>query len=561
MLVDDAQFFLSEARAAATPLEQAEGLLDAAFWTLADGGQRSRDALAFVDEADRTLETLAPGTDDDRARVRVVRQRLGELLLELDEPERAVEQLLGCADSRTELDLGTRVGAALLTAHQLFDMPRALEILDETERELPQRACIAALQLSMHARRRDVDGQIEAATRLGARLRCPRQRASALLAAARLLASRGAAHDARVATLCREATTLDDGSSSARELLVCTAERLGRWDVVVSERATLARVRDGAERTRLLYAAAVAASERLGDQSRARELLVEASREASRELSADRTITLWRLAEMQRGGNCSERERLDTLVKLASATWDRARRAEVLVEAAEVCAHAPSDEVVGGDERAVNYCEQALASEPGYLPALQLLGRIARRRGDLSRLVPVYRREVETLAIPERRALRALECSELSLRIGRLAEAEEALGRVLDLDPENPVAYARLAALLRVRQGWWELARRSARQLEHAKDPSTRAALCKTLDALRARGTEYPLDENERSARAELEPCEPVDLTLFASAAHLALRGQGASRRRDALERIAALEGRAGDSRDATERRWARIEA
>lgn len=118
----------------------------------------------------------------------------------------------------------------------------------------------------------------------------------------------------------------------------------------------------------------------------------------------------------------------------------------------------------------------ALELAPDHLPAIRGLKSLLAARGAWDEVQGLLEREGETSRDPERAVGLLFEAGVLReehLKDGAAAEAN--YRKVLERDPVEPRAYARLAALLEAGGRWAELAALHAERAERLKDPAERA--------------------------------------------------------------------------------------
>jgi tetratricopeptide (TPR) repeat protein len=214
----------------------------------------------------------------------------------------------------------------------------------------------------------------------------------------------------------------------------------GRWgdlvDLMMTE-ADLASTDN--ERAFACQSAARICGERLAQQERALELLGRAA-----ELSPENPQVLQEMVDL-----LHEAGRHRELAQILR------RRIECLVDEWErVTAHyrlgTVLEERLGEEEEALFHYRRAVAIDPTYVPALQALGKLCRRRGEWAELVAIGASEAESLQDPSARASRFCGLAELcETQLGDTQQAIELYRRALASVPHHQPSERELERLYR----------------------------------------------------------------------------------------------------------------
>jgi tetratricopeptide (TPR) repeat protein len=346
---------------------------------------------------------------------------------------------------------------------------------------------------------------------LGEYLISPARRAQLLYATGTLIEMRLGQEEAAQAAYLR-ATEADPTHVPSLAALCEVQERMEQWSDLAR---TFERLADFVEasklKSRLLYQAGKLHFDRTAN--------LEA---ACRALAAAAAVAPQDVAILQYLAHCWEtrgrpEEALHTLEQLLELTLDRGSRAAIRTQIATLQAEQLND-----TDQAIAAYSSALAEAPGYLPALQSLGALYRRRGDFASLVDMSNPETEGMLPATTRAQRHIDLAELLER--RLDEPDRAVAayrRALELEPGNTVAFAGLSALLRRREQHSELAELLAAQAEASTDPHTRAHLL-----LRRSWIQSQLLRDPAAAIATLCRARPVDGARSVALTQLDLHAQ-----------------------------------
>lgn len=159
---------------------------------------------------------------------------------------------------------------------------------------------------------------------------------------------------------------------------------------------------------------------------------------------------------------------------------DERKLLALLMRSAEICERHLDDGI-----RARAYLQRALDLDPGFLPALQALGRLCHRQGAWADLVELHHREIEA-------AGSGPEAVDLHFRVGRILHehlrdregAIKAYEAALELSPDHLPAMRALGRLYAEAGDHAREAELLVAEVEHAPDPRAQAALLHRLGAL-----------------------------------------------------------------------------
>jgi tetratricopeptide (TPR) repeat protein len=139
-------------------------------------------------------------------------------------------------------------------------------------------------------------------------------------------------------------------------------------------------------------------------------------------------------------------------------------------------------EQIGDEESALAAYNRALEANPSYLPALQAVARIYRRREDWERLLPVMRRLAEVQSSAEQKAIALCEIGELcETRLGQLSVAVQYFRQGLELAPGNDVALTALLRIFSAEGRWREVVELYQRALGATTDEDASLYLLKRM--------------------------------------------------------------------------------
>lgn len=345
----------------------------------------------------------------------------------------------------------------------------------------------------------------EALEHLGDCLTDPGQRALALYRAGTIRELCLDQQDQGQALYLRAVET-DPQNVLAASVLCETYRATEQWPQLcraIEHLATL--VQESDLRAKLLLEAGTLHLDRTGDLAAAAHDLAGASREAPKDM-----VALRRLAQAY-DLEGRHRETINTLRQLEELTADSRGRAAVLTRIGNL--HVTLQEL---DEAADAY-RQALARVPGYLPAVQELGTLCRKRSDHEGLIAIATIENESLLPAGVRAMRYVELAGiLEHQLDRPREALDAYGRAIDLLPTLHLAYWRLAALLERLGSYEQLVALKTRHCEICKDGRTRAQLMLSRARVQATALSSPTDAiTSLKEASELPPPRTVSLELL----------------------------------------------
>jgi len=268
--------------------------------------------------------------------------------------------------------------------------------------------------------------------------------------------------------VCRELLQVAPEDSGALEVLGELLEVRSRWEELaanLARRASLAR--EMKTRAELLRRRAALLSRRLGQHDEALRDLEQvldlfpedrAALEQSREILGQlgRFDELLRIMESQAALVSSPEARTGLLREMALLAEEQARL----------------------PEQAIGLWQRLLASRPGDQEALAALARLHEAREDWPSLVTVLQRQLDVLPDAESRiSLLARLGQVYQERLEDHERAQHAWQAVLDLDPEDGQAIARLQALFDARQDWVRLLEVLERRIRLEVDPAEAATL------------------------------------------------------------------------------------
>jgi cellulose synthase operon protein C len=128
---------------------------------------------------------------------------------------------------------------------------------------------------------------------------------------------------------------------------------------------------------------------------------------------------------------------------------------------------------------------KALEKNPHFLPALEALAAIYRRREDWDRLLQVMRRQADVLSAPEQKATATYAIGELcETRLGQRAMAAQYYRQALEIYPPHELAMNALLRILSAEDRWREVVELYARALTATTDDGASAYLLKQMGRL-----------------------------------------------------------------------------
>lgn len=164
---------------------------------------------------------------------------------------------------------------------------------------------------------------------------------------------------------------------------------------------------------------------------------------------------------------------LDFLGRLEKQTTTAEAKVALLMRMAAL-----AEEQLEDVPRAVNIRMRVLQLKPGDRETLQALARLHEARGDWQQVATVLRWLAEGApALTERGSWLARLGEVYQQRMGDLDRAREAWQQVLEIDPEEPHAIARLQELFDAQKDWARLAEVLARRIRLEGDPAEAVAL------------------------------------------------------------------------------------
>jgi len=287
----------------------------------------------------------------------------------------------------------------------------------------------------------------------------PRQRAALVVQRARLLERRRGEIDAAI-ELYETALRLDPDAPGALAALKRLHHSLRRWrDLIRVLELEAGHTKDAAVRVMALYQIGRLHTERLGNRSEALAALERAIAEAPTE-----PLVLTELSRLYEVA-----ERWDALVsvleRLTDATPAPEERLGFLARIGEL-----HEERLGDEERAQHFYGAALRVEPTYVPALQALGKLYRKRGQWDALVAMHLAEADATDDAPRRASAYARVGEiLEQHLDRPSDAIDAHKKALSQVPGYPTAFKALTRLLSDAGHWRELVEVYERAVDQAK--------------------------------------------------------------------------------------------
>jgi len=301
---------------------------------------------------------------------------------------------------------------------------------DALKRDPGNRAALLKLR-RIYSRRRDLDGLLDVCRQAAVATQDRRVRGLLFAEMARLLHEEMGDEPGAMETYAA-AFAEDPANVAVATALRQLYHRHGRWGDLVDLLLTEADLASGDQERALAYqSASRICREQLGQQERALELLGRAA-----ELVPSEPQILQEMADLlHEAGRHRElaevhRQRIECLAD----EWERVTAHYRLGEVLE--------ERLGEEEEALFHYRRAVALDPTYVPALQALGKLCRRRGEWTELVAIGAAEAESVQDPAHRASRF--CSLAELCEAQLGDAQQAiefhrrsLASVVDYQPSE----------------------------------------------------------------------------------------------------------------------------
>jgi tetratricopeptide (TPR) repeat protein len=139
-------------------------------------------------------------------------------------------------------------------------------------------------------------------------------------------------------------------------------------------------------------------------------------------------------------------------------------------------------EHLGNDDAALAAYAKATAVFPNYLPALQGLGRLHRKREDWEKLLEVMRRQAEVQSVPEQKAMSLYSIGDLyETHLGQAGVAIQYYRQALEVVPGHEISLSALLRNLVADNRWREVTDLYARALSAAVDDRSRVFILKRL--------------------------------------------------------------------------------
>lgn len=338
-----------------------------------------------------------------------------------------------------------------------------------------------------------------------------------LLRQAADVAREGAGDLDQAERLLAELLALAPNDTGALEMLGDVYEARGRWDALagnLGRRAALAR--EMARRAELLRRRAALLSRHLGAQEQALQDLEQVldlfpEDLAALELSREVLTRLGRADQL-----------LQVLERLAALHEDADAKIALLAQMAAL-----AEGELRAPEQAIGHWRRVLELRPNDRPALAALARLLERQGDWAGLAEVCARQLEGAAdLAERQELLARLGEVYQDRLGELDRAQQAWQGLLELDPEHPVALARLQDLFSARQDWAQLAEMLERRVRLEPDPAEAVALLLRRAAILESSLNQPrqaiqaLEEARERIPGDPQVLRPLQRLLMAQGEH-----------------------------------------
>jgi tetratricopeptide (TPR) repeat protein len=256
--------------------------------------------------------------------------------------------------------------------------------------------------------------------------------------------------------------------------------RAQRWPELCRALEQLSNlIDDDAYRSELLYEAGLVHLEHTGDIAAAARDLAKAAQDTPENQQVLAMLARAYTIEGKKG------DTIRTLRRMAQLKLDKAGRAMLLTRIGAL-----HGELHQYDEAAASYRE-ALEEAPGYLPAIQELGSLCRKRGDFEGLVDIAREENEGMLPAGSRAMRYLELGDiLDSRLERPEQAIDAYRRAIELSSDFHLAFWRLEALLARLKLYEPLAELFAQHADICQDSQSKAFLLRRRAQVQASGLE-----------------------------------------------------------------------
>jgi tetratricopeptide (TPR) repeat protein len=465
---EECEFYLREAAASAERQPERAAMMWIAAARATEYG--NGDADTMVSQLQSALE-LAPSNPCVVPLVRRAMMSLRRYDVVLDLTDKLVH--LGGENS-------TRAAALIEAAAVVYlnrgDGNGALPLLRRALKVQPMHTLALALQCAILLELGQHKQAAVSLEQLADTMETPEDRAACLYAAATIHQLRLKALDQSEA-LYQQAIEADPDNLPALLALAEQQQLEGQWNPLCRTLEQLAaRVPETGGEAYYLLSAGSTCLDRTGDMEAAARAL-----EAAASTAGEDPVPLSRLAYVYESTG-HHTELVETLQRLLGLTPDTTGRAILLTRIGWLL-----QSRMHAEDQAIVAYRQALDALPGYLPALQALGTMYRRRKDFENLLSILRPEMEGTESAEHRAMRCVEVAEiLDQQLSRPEEALEAYRRALDLVPGLPQAFWGMSLLLSSPGREAELAGHYARQIKVVADPKTRHHLLLELARLQA---------------------------------------------------------------------------
>jgi len=357
--------------------------------------------------------------------------------------------------------------AARVAEERLGDVERAIERWLACLRRWPgEREAREALQ-ALYTRTRRFGDLIALLVSQADAVREPGEQVELLRQAAEV-ACEAAGDLPKAEQILKRLLTLAPDDREALETLSELHESRGDFDALVTNLQQQAALAETAEhRAELLRERARVLSRRL---ERHTEALADLER-VLEQRPGDRSAL--ELGEEVAGLLGEPLRQLDYLARIEKQTATAEAKVELLLRMAAL-----TEERLEDVPRAISVRMRVLQLKPGDRDTLQALARLHELHGDWQQVATVLRWLAEGAPALNERASWLVRLAEIyQQRMGDLDRAREAWQQVLEIDPEQPQAIARLQELFDAQKDWARLAEVLARRIRLEGDPAEAVAL------------------------------------------------------------------------------------
>jgi len=206
---------------------------------------------------------------------------------------------------------------------------------------------------------------------------------------------------------------------------------------------------------------------------------------------------------------------------------------------------------LGDEAAALAAYNRALETTPTFLPALEALAGLHRRRQEWEQLLAVMRRQAEVLSLPEQKATAFHSIGEIcESQLGQRAAAVQHYRQALEVFPAHELARSALLRIFTAEERWREVVELYSRALTATTDESTSVFLLKQLGRVwdeRLSNPARAIDCYEQAlalGEDDLEALEALSRLYRQTGGHQRLAGvyeRLAARAKDVPEAIAYL--------------------